>query len=490
MRELKQNWTDIFRGFRLGLDVWKIALAFLGLLASFVAVGVLRWLQHAGNWIPLAVAALALWLILLVNTLRSEEKLDLKKGALLLGAFLVLGGLVWAFDDLPEAAVIYVGGAVVLTLIWGFFGGAITRSAVVELATEERIGMGEALRYACGRYRHYVWSVLAPLAGILFFLLIMTFGGWVARAPVLDIIASLTTPLYLLAGFIVMLILVGLVVGWPLMFPAISAEGSDSFDAISRAYSYIYTKPWRYIWYHLVALGYAGAVIFFVKVFSLGLLGSIDRSLDFGMGEDYTDAVRPAVLQYGLLAYEPVEKVADKVISVVAAHDVTGGVATRFVAVAYGVPEIAAQNPELGGTHQVVAFVAGLGFIVFILAVLAFAVSLSFSLQSIIYLLMRKDVDGTDMTEVFQEETEEEDYLAKVAPAAEEKEEEKKEEEAEEKPEEVKAEEKPEESEAEQAKAEEKAEEKPKRRRTTRRRTTTRRTTRKKKETKEEEASE
>ena len=38
MRELKQNWTDIFRGFRLGLDLWKIALAFCGLVLSGLSI--------------------------------------------------------------------------------------------------------------------------------------------------------------------------------------------------------------------------------------------------------------------------------------------------------------------------------------------------------------------------------------------------------------------------------------------------------------------
>ena len=478
MRELKQNWTDIFRGFRLGLDIWRVSLAFAGLVISFLAIGGLRWLQHGGNWIPLGVAALAVWLLLLLNTLRSEEKFDLKKAGVLVAALLVLAGLVLVFEDLSETAVLYVGGAVLLTLIWGVFGGAITRSALVELATDERIGMMDALRYACGRYRHYVWSILAPIAGILFFLLLMTLGAWIARVPVLDILVSLTVPLYFLAGFIIMLILVGLVVGWPLLFPAIGAEGSDSFDAISRVYSYIYTKPWRYLWYHLVALGYAGAVIFFVKLFALGLVGSVDKSLEFGMGdEDYTQAVRAAALDYATVVYAPVERAAAKVISVVAQSDVTGGVLTRFVAVAYGVPALRGGGAGLRGTQHVVAFLVGLGLIVFVFGVVAFAVSLSCSLHSIIYLLMRKDVDGTDMTEVFQEEeAEEEDYLARVAvPGEEEGEKEEAEAEAEE------AEAPPaERAEPEEAKPEEKAEEKPKRRRTTRRRTT-RPTTRKKK---------
>jgi len=433
MQELKQNWRDIFRGFRLGLDIWKICLAFFGLVASVAGIAILLQLQQAADWIPLAIAALAVWVLLLVNALRSDDKVSTKKLIALGVLLLVFAGLVWLLSaaDLSEAAVSRVGSIVLLTLIWAFFGGAIARSAVVELATDERLGMWEALQYACGRYRHYVWSILAPIVGILFFLLIMALGGLVAQVPVLDILVSLTTPLYLLAGFIVMLIVVGLVAGWPLMFPAVSAEGSDSFDAISRAYSYIYTKPWKYVWYHLVALAYAGVVIFFVKLFALGLVCSIDKSLEFGMHDDYTDHVRTGVVNYGVVAYEPVQIAASKAVSVVRHYDVTGGLASRFVKVAYSLPVLQSSKVDVGWSQGVVVFVAGIGFIVFILVVVSFAISLGFSLQSIIYLLMRKDVDGTDMTEVFQEE-EEEDYLAAVAVPEEEKKEEEPEEKAEE----------------------------------------------------------
>ena len=55
-----------------------------------------------------------------------------------------------------------------------------------------------------------------------------------------------------------------------MMYATISAEGSDSFDAISRSYSYVYQSPWHYIWYSLVALAYGAVVVFFV-----GFMGSL-----------------------------------------------------------------------------------------------------------------------------------------------------------------------------------------------------------------------
>jgi hypothetical protein len=285
---------------------------------------------------------------------------------------------------------------------------------VVELATDERLGIGEALKYAAGRYRHYVWSILAPMVGIVLFLLIMALGGFIARVPVLDILVSFTTPLYLLAGFIIMLIVVGLVVGWPLMFPAISAEGSDSFDAISRAYSYIYSKPWRYLWYELVGKAYGIACAAFIIVFSAGLLVSANKALSFGMGAPYKETVGPGI-----------ERVAGKFVPDVhvpkrlpggreaAARETEEGRLLRKVR--HLVPQFEPPKVTLRGTRAVTAIIAGFVTALFLIGVAATIISMWVSRQCIIYLLMRKAVDGTDMTEVFQEEKEEEDYLAKVA---------------------------------------------------------------------------
>src|SRR4029077_2364855 len=78
-----------------------------------------------------------------------------------------------------------------------------------------------------------------------------------------DILSFIIWPIAMLLGIIMAVVLVGLV-GWPLMNPTISAEGSDSFDALSRSYSYVYQAPWHYLWYGVVAILYGMALVFFV----------------------------------------------------------------------------------------------------------------------------------------------------------------------------------------------------------------------------------
>src|SRR5262249_28541623 len=83
------------------------------------------------------------------------------------------------------------------------------------------------------------------------------------------VVDGLGWPLVLLSGLAMAVVIVGLV-GWPMMYATISTEGSDSFDALSRSYSYVYVNPWQYPWYQLVAFVYGLIVVLFV-----GFMGAL-----------------------------------------------------------------------------------------------------------------------------------------------------------------------------------------------------------------------
>ena len=68
------------------------------------------------------------------------------------------------------------------------------------------------------------------------------------------------------------LLLLGLLFGWPLMWATISAEGTDSFDALSRSYAYVFQRPLHYLFYALVAgvIGWLGWLL--VQNFAAGVV--------------------------------------------------------------------------------------------------------------------------------------------------------------------------------------------------------------------------
>ena len=47
-----------------------------------------------------------------------------------------------------------------------------------------------------------------------------------------------------------------------------AADSSDAFDGFSRTYSYVYSRPWHYLWFTVVASAYGSVVIVFIISFA------------------------------------------------------------------------------------------------------------------------------------------------------------------------------------------------------------------------------
>ena len=154
-------------------------------------------------------------------------------------------------------------------LVWGLFGGAITRIAAVQVTRQEKVSLLEALRFTLKRYVSYISAPILPLIFVAILVILMMLFGLFQMIPIVgEVLDILFWWLIVLFGLGMAVVLVGLV-GWPLMSATISTEGTDSWEAVSRSYSYVYQAPWHYIWYALVSLSYGAVIVFFV-----GFMGS------------------------------------------------------------------------------------------------------------------------------------------------------------------------------------------------------------------------
>ena len=142
-------------------------------------------------------------------------------------------------------------------LVWSLFGAAITRIAAVALARGDRLGFRAGLAHGIRRWPLYFGSAAIPLAGVFLIAIPLLLLGLLMRLDFFVFLGSLIWPLALLAGFVTALLLVGLFVGWPLMWATISVEATDPFDALSRSYSYAFHRPIRYLFYVIVAAALA-----------------------------------------------------------------------------------------------------------------------------------------------------------------------------------------------------------------------------------------
>ncbi|MHC4635352.1 MAG: hypothetical protein ACYSYU_09135 [Planctomycetota bacterium] len=149
-------------------------------------------------------------------------------------------------------------------------GGAICRIASLQFARGEKPGMIEALRFSLKRFSSFFAAPLVPIGIIIFIGLFIFILGLLGNIPWAgELIIGIFMPLALVGGALIALILIGAIAGFNLMFPAVAYEASDCFDAISRSFSYVYTKPWRMGFYMTIAAGY-GTICY------LSLLGASD----------------------------------------------------------------------------------------------------------------------------------------------------------------------------------------------------------------------
>lgn len=239
--------------------------------------------------------------------------------------------------------------------IWAFFGGAMARIAAVQLACDEYLGLTAALRFACRKWVPLFAAPLIPACGIVAAGVPLWVLGLLLRSGVGMFLVSLIWPVALVFGAIMALLALGLLFAWPLMWATIAAEGSDSFDALSRAYAYLFQRPIHYLFYALVAAVLAWPSWIVVGTITSGVVGMAYWSASWGSGETVISTVTPRV-------GDDIEGLGR-----------VGAVVIRFWATA--------------------AKSLGVGFVY----------SFFWGGIAAIYLLLRRDVDATEMDEVFLE---------------------------------------------------------------------------------------
>jgi hypothetical protein len=310
--------------------------------------------------------------------------------------------VIYLFD--PSAGFwtrVYLVFVIVWSLaVWAVFGGAITRIAVVQVARPtERVGLMEALRFAWSRKKSLISAPLFPLVFIgILTLLLLIFGLieiWTFFVGDI-IIAGLGWPIVLIFGLIMAVTLVGLV-GYPLMYATISAEGSDSFDAISRSYSYVYQAPWNYLWYSAVALVYGAVLVFFV-----GMMGSLMVYLG-KWGVSQAAGTYPSRDPAYLCVYAPTSFGWRDLLLHKSNYVTTDAVLNNSGEV---VPQRSLNNKhmeEFNWHNQIGAVLVSFWLYLFFLMIVGFGYSYFWTASSIIYLLMRRRVDDTEYDEIYSE---------------------------------------------------------------------------------------
>jgi hypothetical protein len=279
----------------------------------------------------------------------------------------------WALQYHTIYCVIF--GLIKLCLV-SIAGGAICRIAALQFARDEKPGIAEAVRFSIKRFVNFAATPLVPIAMVVLVGACIFFVGLTGNIPfgLGELIVGILTPLALVGGAIVAVVLVGTIAGFNLMFPAVAYDGSDSLDAVSRSFNYVYVRPWRMGFYTAAAAVYGAICYIFVRFFAFLLLWSAYRGLRLGAGLDSA---------LGL---------PDKIIAI------------------WPEPSFArltAYSSAAGSwSESAAAFLVYLFALIIVGLVVSFIISFYFSANTIVYALMRNKVDNTPLEEIYTEPVE------------------------------------------------------------------------------------
>jgi hypothetical protein len=219
-----------------------------------------------------------------------------------------------------------------------------------------------AIRHAARKFPTYFLAPLFPFLGVIFFAGLLALVGLLLRLDEIGVaIAGALWFLVVLGGFAMAYLLVGLLFGWPLMWPAAGAErDADFFESVSRAYSYTRQAPLKYLFYALVAAAFGGLCWLLVALFAEAVIALGVWGVSWGAGRDLTLEVLGAVNQMS-----------------------SDGAAGASPLLRFGLGLIAAWTALVR------------------IVVAAFAFSYFWCAFCAIYLLLRLDVDRREMDEVW-----------------------------------------------------------------------------------------
>ena len=283
-------------------------------------------------------------------------------------------GVCWLLAEHWVFALVFLALALAVTAL---FGGAVNRTAALHFAREEKISALQALRFASGRFLSFYTAPLLPLAVILAAGVgLLTVGGLIGSIPFIGtLLMGLLFFLAIIVGLVIAFLLIGLVAGMPLMYPTVAVEGSDSMDAVSRSFSYVFSRPWRAGLYGFIALVYGTVTYLFVRLFAFIGLKAVHLFVGWGVFGGGS-ALHPAADKLDVMWNTPTF---DRLFGPI-------------------------NWPAMSGVQPLGAFLINLWVFLVAAAVGAYLLSYAASSTTAIYFLLRRKVDATDLDDVYVEE--------------------------------------------------------------------------------------
>jgi hypothetical protein len=262
--------------------------------------------------------------------------------------------------------------------IWSLFGGAMYRIAAIRFARDEKISFFQALQFSRQKFFSFFSAPLVPLVVIFGTGILLMIGGLIGAIPFIGpLLMGILFGIAILMGIGIAFMAIGLIAGGPMLYPTIAVEGSDCFDAISRSFTYVFSRPFRAIFYGVVAAIYGTLTYLFVRLFAYIALCSVHCFAKWG------------VIGGG----NPIGANADKL-------DVLWPKPTFWNLHQF-------NWAAMGGWDSICAILIAIWVLILVGLVASYVLTFFVSASTSIYFILRRRVDATDFDDVYVEEEEE-----------------------------------------------------------------------------------
>ena len=317
----------------------------------------------------------------------------------------------------------YLFGSAWTLAVWSFFGLGIARVCVLRLARNEQAGLDDAFDFSIDKFVTCFSALAMPLVAVFGMCIPMFVVGLFLGFDLGTVIVGLLWFVVLAISAIMGILLLGLMFSWPLIVSSVATEGQNAFDAMTRAYAYTFQRPIHYLFYMMVAVLFGGLVWLIAGSLANGIIDMGYWSTSWGANrtspnrievikgtlpsrvrsvapqENMISQLAPTV-EPGLQEQPPVEPLQVEPLQVDPEIDpgVQGSIPVSpslQLEPEEAVPVVSDAMLQRG--RKLISFWEGMLKTV----ATAFIYGLFWCMASAIYLLLRRDVDETEMDEVY-----------------------------------------------------------------------------------------
>ena len=259
----------------------------------------------------------------------------------------------------------YLFGSLWTIAVWSFAGLGICRVCLLRLTRGEYAGLDDAFEFSIDNWSKAFGAVIAPLLAVAVLCIPTFLMGLLLGFDIGVLFVGLLWFIVVAISIVMGVLLLGLMFGWPLMVASVACESQNSFDSMTRSFAYVLQRPFHYVCYALLAVLFGGVAWLIVSSIADGMVGLTYWSVSWGANVSSSDQMnRIDQLVWGM------------------SLDAEG--------------ELAESSSMYAGRSMINFWNA----VIKSLAA-AFLYGLFWCLSSAIYLLLRKDVDQTEMDEIF-----------------------------------------------------------------------------------------